>query len=114
MTEIRPATAELLARFYGQAPTRTQRAVVAVDGERVIGVAGVYPDGARMVMFSELTDELKRDKRAIVRGIRAVRRLAPAGVPVHALADPDIAGSEVLLEHMGFTPVHGRVYAWQG
>lgn len=110
---IVPATAELLKRFYGEAPKRTQKAVVALAGERVVGVAGVYVDEERQVMFSDLTDELRRDKRTVIRGIRAVMQLASAKMPVHALADPQIEGSETLLEHMGFKPLEGRVYEWQ-
>lgn len=114
MTAIVPATQELLERFYGYTPKRSQRAVVAVDGERVIGVAGVYMDDGRQVMFSDLTDEIRKDKRTIVRGIREVLRLAAKRhLPVHALADPEIEGSETLLRHMGFEEIADRIYQWQ-
>ena len=108
-----PATAELLHRFYGEAPKRSQRAVVALDGERVVGVAGVYVDDERWVMFSDLTEELRKDKRTIIKGIRAVMKMTQGrDLPVHALADPEIEGSEVLLEHMGFRPITDRIYQW--
>jgi hypothetical protein len=111
---IVPATADLLQRFYGAAPTRSQRAVVAIKDDRVIGVAGVYPDGERAVMFSDLTDELRADKRAVVRGIRAVLELASKrDMPVHAWADPKVEGSERLLLHMGFEHLKDRVYQWR-
>lgn len=114
MTEIVTATAEILERFYGDAPARTVRAIAAVRDDRVIGVAGVYADGSRLVMFSQLTDELRRDRRSIVRGIRRLTELARARrMPVHAVADAAIEGSERLLEHIGFQRVSPEVFVWQ-
>src|SRR5690606_27629585 len=100
--------------FYGKPPMRSQRAYVALKGDRVIGVAGIYTDTERNVMFSDLTDELRKDKRAIVRGIRAVMRLAEKrDIPTCAYADPQIEGSGKLLEHMGFVHIKDGVYQWQ-
>lgn len=113
MTEIVPATTELLQRFYGEKPKRSQKAVVALKDDRVIGVAGVYVDDERQVMFADLTEDIRQDKRAVIRGIRAVMRLAGERLPVHALADPEIDGSEVLLEHMGFRHLQDRIYEWR-
>lgn len=112
-TDIVTATPELLTRFYGHPPKRTMRAVAAVRGERVIGIAGIYPDGHRQVMFSELTDEIRADRRAIVRGIRAVTELARArGTAVHARA-AEVDGAERMLEHIGFVKVHPEVFVWK-
>ena len=61
MTVIVHATAELLKRFYGESPKRTQKAVAAVKDGKVIGVAGVYVDDERQVMFADLTDEILGD-----------------------------------------------------
>jgi hypothetical protein len=114
MVQIVPATMELLKRFYGEEPKRSQRAVVAIKDDRIIGVAGIYTEKERSVMFSEMSDECRKDKRTVVKGIRAVMKLASArAMPVMALADPEIEGSEKLLEHMGFAPLKGRVYQWQ-
>lgn len=110
---IVPATAALLERFYGFVPKRSQRAMVAVKDERVIGVAGVYTDDERLVMFTDLTDELRHDKRTMVRGIREVMKLATRrDLPVYAWADPEIEGSERLLDHVGFEHIRDRVYRW--
>ena len=111
---IVPATSELLQRFYGAAPTRSQRAVVAVKDEKVIGVAGIYTDDERSVMFSDLTDELRKDKRAVIRGVREVMKLASKRqMPVYAWADPEIEGSDRLLVHMGFEHYRDGLYRWQ-
>lgn len=109
-----PATMELLQRFYGEKPTRSQRAIVALKDERIVGVAGIYTDQERTVMFSQMTDECRKDKRTLVKGIRAVMSIAKArAMPVHALADPGIEGSEKLLEHMGFEHLKDGIYQWQ-
>lgn len=114
MVRIVPATMELLERFYGEKPVRSQRAIVALKDERIIGVAGIYTDTERSVMFSQMSEECRKDKRAVVRGIRAVMALAKArAMPVHALADPGIEGSEKLLEHMGFEHLRDGIYQWQ-
>lgn len=112
--ELRLATPALLERFYGQTPKRTSRAIVAVEGERVLGVAGVYQDGARMVAFTEMSDEIRANKRLIVRGYRMLKPLLEAGLPIYALADRCVEGSEVLLRHFGFERVCDEVYQWQG
>lgn len=114
MTSIKPATPELLARFYGKLPERTSHAIVAMEGERVIGVAGLYQDGPRMVAFTEL-DGVRADKRLIVKGYRALLPLMrAAGLPVLALCDAAVEGSERLLLHYKFRPIGEGVWQWQG
>lgn len=111
--DVIPATAEVIHRFYGAAPTRTQMAVAVVSGERVLGVGGVYLDGPRWVMFSDMTDELRQSKRVLVRAVRSVQAMiARRTIPVVALADPQIPGSDILLRHMGAEHVSDGVYTW--
>lgn len=112
-TEIVPATSEMIERLTGEAPAITVRAAAAVRGEEVIGVGGVYANESGWVMFSTLTDELRKDKRALVKLVRAVQRyIARCPMGVVATADPAIKGSDVLLEHMGFQRVQGDIYLW--
>lgn len=114
MISIEPATPALLERFYGHAPKRTSQAIVAIDVDRVIGVAGLYRDGAHMVAFTELT-AIRADKRALVRGYRALLpMLKAAGMPVYALCDAAVKGSEILLLHYKFRPIGQGVWQWQG
>lgn len=111
--DVIPATADVIQRFYGAPPTRTQMAVAVVDGDRVLGVGGVYLHAGRWVMFSDMTDELRSRKRALVRAVRAVLAMTRGrSIPVVALADPQIPGSDVLLRHMGAEHVADGVYAW--
>lgn len=111
MTEIRPATVEDFVRLGSRVP-KTARAFAAADGGDVLGIGGVYRDGTSLVLFGELTDKIRSDKRAFVRLIRAVKTLLD-GRAAYSLADPEIDGSDVLLRHIGFEPFEGRVYRWQ-
>lgn len=112
-TEIVPATAEMIERFRKCATERTVRAYAAVRGADVIGVFGVYRQPAHLVMFADLTDTMRKDKRAMVHGYRRMLELVKRiGLPVVSIADEDVDGSDVLLTHMGFAPVSERVYAW--
>lgn len=111
MTEIRPATLQDFERLKGR-PPKTARAFAAVRDDAVIGIGGVYRGGVSLVLFSELTDAIRKDKRTLARLVRAVKSLMKGTVYAHA--DEAIAGSEVLLEHMGFEPFQGRLYQWHG
>lgn len=84
-----------------------------MDGDEVLAVAGMYPDGHRLCLFADLTDSLRKNKRALIKGYRAVLEMAAKkGAPVHAVADPEIEGSRALLEHMGFQNLTGDLYSW--
>ena len=113
---IRPATREDLKAVDGEAPAKTTRALAAVEGEEVIAIWGIYPQNSRYVLFSSLSPKFKACKRNFIVGIESVRQLLASRpwMPVIAEADPDIPGSDVLLKHMGFDHVFGRVYQWHG
>ena len=112
--DVVPATPDLMQRFYGRTPARTSQAVVAVQGDRVLGVAGVYFENGYAVAFTELSDEIRANKRLIVRGYRALLPfLRAARLPVVALCDPLIAGSERLLLHYNFEPRAQGVWQWE-
>ena len=111
LTSIEPATEGLLTAFYGRPPPRTVRALVAVRDGKPIGVAGVWRGAERLVMFSDLSPEARADKRLMVRGIRAVLGLVrDTGLPVHAVADKEVEGSERLLERVGFHRLTDEVW----
>jgi hypothetical protein len=118
MTEplIRPATAADLERFYGAPPARTMRAWVAVlDGEP-LAVAGIaYQSiGQPPYLFSDLKPEMRRHRKAIVRGARQM--LAAVARP-GLMAIAGEAGSPRLLTRLGFVHVgttpQGEIYQWQ-
>jgi hypothetical protein len=111
--EIVHATPQMLQAFCGSVP-KTVRAFAAVKNGEVLGVSGTYIEGTVKVVFSKLTDELRKDKRAMVLGVRKVQSLyRDSKIPVRAAAE-NIKGSEMLLEHMDFELVGDGVYAWRG
>lgn len=113
MTEIVPATEELLTQFLGAPPSRTVRAFAAVRGDEVLGVAGIYAKGDGWVVFADLTDEIRADRRLIVKGYRLVMAmLKERATSAISIADPHIKGSEVLLKHMGFKHASGEAFVW--
>lgn len=119
MIRIVPATAEMFRAIDGEPPARTTRAVAVLDGERVLGVAGLYPDAGRQVLFAGIAQsaraEIGRHKRAIVQCSRVVLGMAlRRRLPVHSVADPAIEGSDRLLRHLGFSHLKDGVYEWPG
>lgn len=114
MTDIVPATADMMTAFYGRPPQRSQRAFAFVRDERVIGIFGLYADGGRMVLFSDLTPELRTLKKTLVKGMRFVMGVAKQiGAPVHACADEGVEGSEKLLTRHGFQKIADDVYEFR-
>ena len=102
MSEIVPATQAML-EFAAGPVMKSMRALAVVDGARLLGVAGIYRDRDRAVMFANTLEPMKDHKRILVRAYRKVMKWADEmGLPVHAQANPGIEGACVLLEHLGF------------
>ena len=115
MISLVHATPEAIDRALPERPKQTMRAILAMDGEHVLGIAGIYRQDAALVLFGQISDELRAHRRVIVRAIRLVMKMATrVKIPIVAMADPEIDGSDILLEHMGFKPFQGRVYIWHG
>ena len=116
MPEIVPATPELLERFYGAKPPRTQRAIAVVEDGEVLAIGGIYTIEANLVMFSEMRPEVRTSswyRRTLVRAVRQIMGFASTrNIPVLALADPEIEGSEALLKHFGFEPLTQGIWGW--
>lgn len=112
MTEIRPATVELLTAFYGAPPARSMRAFVGLADGSALAVFGLAYEEGRMLLFSDLKPEARRYKKTLVQGAFRVMALARAmNVPVHAVAGC-ADGSVRLLERLGFERV-GDVFIWK-
>lgn len=114
MSELVHATQAMIEQASGQPMRRSTRAVAVIEGERLLGVAGIYRDGERFVMFANTLEPMKDHKRIVVRAYRTLFTWCRArGLPVVAAACPAIAGSEILLEHLGFrhVPPHD-LYVW--
>lgn len=112
--EIKPATTELLTQYYGYLPKRSLCSVVAIQDNKVIGVSGYYNDKNRFVAFADFNEAVRRNKRIMVKGIRAVRELLRSKkLTVQILADPEVPDSQKLLKHIGSQPLMGDIYTWE-
>ena len=108
MNGVLPATEAMIERFYvgrsDMRPGMTTKAVVALQRGEPVGLAGGYLDttNGRAVLFADMTDDLRSNKRLMLRFLRSALAAARSfGVVVHSLADPDIEGADRLLEHLG-------------
>lgn len=111
MIEIVPATKEILDEHYGKELPRSCRAIAAVKDGRVLGVAGFHMDKIAMVVFSELSDELKRSPRALIKGWRLLAKMMRArGVMAYARCDSNIEAAERFLIHLGFERMAGDIF----
>lgn len=115
-----PATPELLRRFYGEL-ARTQRSVVVFRNSEPIAVAGCYTDQKHVVLFSDITPEIRKALpgnrqliRALINTTKHVLKMAKRmGMPIYALAEPTVCGSDRLLTHFGFKHYMGDIYSWE-
>ena len=114
MVEVIPATKQHLESFYGRSLPRSIYAIVGIEDGKVIGLAGLYREPYRFVMFSEITPELKRHPKAIIKGFRMLQEIARKWeIPVHAQPDSSEPGATKFLEHLGFTEFVQGVYEWR-
>lgn len=114
-TEIRAADAATLTRFpAADMDGKSARAIAAVRGDEVLGVAGIYRAEAGFLAFASLSDELRADRRAIVRGVRALRALARrCRAPVYATCDERISKAADFLRHVGFVPEPSGLWRYE-
>lgn len=116
MAEIVNATSEMLSQFENH--PKTVRAIAAVEGDKVLGIAGFYPQNGALVLCAYIADEARKEmnkhKRTLIQCARKLIGMTK-GMPLLAHADPEIEGSEVLLRHLGFQPTNDKdVYSWHG
>lgn len=114
---IRPATAADIAAVYGETPKRTMRALAAELDGKTFGVAGVYYYPDQVVAFSNCLPEYKHLTWAIAKGtLKVLAMFKKLNIPVLAIADKTIPGSDKFLMRCGFeflrTTSQGDVYKW--
>lgn len=102
---IRKATVQDARKFYGQDPIYSFRGFAAeLDGD-IAGVAGVYFEDGKPVVFSEMKDAMRSHKKDIVRVCRLViQMLDDLGRAAYAFACPNEPTSGYLLAKLGFKP----------
>lgn len=112
---VHPATADDYAAIYGTPPAVSFfGAAVRHDG-RTVAVAGVYVSNGLPVVFSQISEPVR--KRTILRVAYAIlRRARQKGLPLFAIRDPNLPTSDGFIQHFGFVPAGrteaGEVYAW--
>lgn len=113
---IVPATPEIWERFYGEPPAKSFRALAAVLDGAPLAIAGTYVNGDCKVAFAAVKPVMReRFRKTGVRLAHEVMAMIRAsGVPVVAIADPQIEPAVRFLEHLGFEPVTEGVLAWKG
>ena len=113
MSNIVPATAEMIHSLPGVRISATCKAMALVYDGKVLAVGGMYQENSRWTIFLRKSPEFdaKRYAKSIVKGARKMLESAK-GIPVNAIADPKIQGSEKLLEHLGFNGAGKGVYEW--
>lgn len=112
-----PANAEHFARFRGEMPVRTVKAFAVVEGDDVLALAGYYPDQGRIVVFAGIREEARARTgyaRAVLSHAKALmQEVGALGMPVHAVPEAGVKGSDRLLEHLGFSPEYKDTWAWK-
>ncbi len=101
--------------FYGEPPSGTTRATVAVMDGKVVGIIGITREGDYGKFFSDFTEELEPHLKSvtIMRAIKgALRYCDQYRGPVLAVAQH--AESCRIMHRLGFTHLHGGWYGWLG
>ena len=111
--KIVDATAAHLRAFYPDQP-KTCRAWSVVDGERLVGICGFFREGAGNVIFTDISAELRRHPRQIMRAARLVLiEVKRKRLPVFAICDASVEASDRFLRHFGFSPLQNGIFQWQ-
>ncbi|MHB0965499.1 MAG: hypothetical protein ACYC36_03505 [Bellilinea sp.] len=113
MSKLVPATADMIHSLPGVRIGVTCKAMALIDDGKVLAVGGMYQENSRWTIFLRKSPDFdaKRHAKSIVKGSRKMLESAN-GIPVNAIADPKIHGSEKLLEHLGFNGVGKGAYEW--
>lgn len=111
MISIVPATSDHIRAIYGADLPCSVRALAALDGAHVLGVAGTQQVAGKTVMFSKMEDDMRSHPRAMV--MAGKRLLSGCNRPVFAICDTAIPRARAFLEHLGFNKINDEVYLWQ-
>ena len=117
MIKLVPATQKYVEQFYGKKPIRSVRAVVGLLDGKVVGIAGVFLDKNNVVAFSEMREEARRYKKAILKAGYMVYEIMQNYNVVFAVANPQEPGARRLMDRFGFKFVETNtageeVYRW--
>ena len=112
--EIVPVTSDLILKYYGRPAHNTMRGIAVVRDDKVLCIGAVVITDGQAFVCSDISDELKKNKRWLILAAREVMKIAASlRLPVFARADASIDRSESFLKHLGFEHVMDRIYRWQ-
>tara|TARA_R110000868_G_scaffold142759_3_gene360210 strand:- start:2964 stop:3344 length:381 start_codon:yes stop_codon:yes gene_type:complete len=118
--DIVPVQHEHIMRLWGKPIPKSIRGLSVMDGDTVLGVTGVYLEEGCYVLVSRIAPEgraLLNSRRHVKTLLTAARQIlaiaAEKKLPVRAVPEPGIYGSENLLRHLGFRPLYKDVWTWQ-
>ena len=113
--ELKQAVAADVREFYGHSPKYTMRAYMAFLDGKPVALGGITYNLGMPCAFAEIRDEFRPYKVSIMKFAGKIHDLIGNG-PCMALASPKIAGSNRLIEWLGFefvvTTQYGDVYKW--
>lgn len=102
--ELRHATRKDLEAYYkNDSVYYSSRAVVAVDGDEVVGVGGVCRVGTHHLVFTDIQQD-RVSKKDIIKAARMVLEIVNRYPVVIAYANEEIPTSRVFNKHFGFYP----------
>lgn len=112
--KIMPATEAMLTDFYGEKPTKTVRALMGIVNGKPLGLGGYYIDTARVVMFSDISEEGMRYKKTIFTiAKRMLVHARATGLPIWVTPDKKHSDATRMLERLGFKKLNEEVWIWQ-
>ena len=115
MIKIEPATNEMITSFYGEPPSRTQKALAVIEDGEIVSIVGVYRSNGYTVLFSdskpEVTQNMKKYAKTAVKCFKLLTPFMGKAKEVRSFAEPTIAKSDSFLAHFGFTNIRGHI--WQ-
>lgn len=119
MTVIRPATPQDVVAFLGHPPQFSAVCDVAEKDGKIVAIGGFYWSWQTVFLFSQILDEFRSDKRAIVAYILSLQdRLKEFKSPVYSVALKTEPGSESIMRRLKFKHVgeteHGKLYVYRG
>ena len=101
--KLRQATTKDAYNFYGKMPSNSFKGIVAVEGDKVIGIGGLFYTKDGLIAFSDMKPEMRQYKKALVKGCRMIMDMVKnADTPVYAVANDKEPTATNLLERLGF------------